>query len=85
MQALDRRTLLTALAAAAAGGALRPPAAAAAQAALAAAGLDDDDDPGSFYTRWPYAQPSDVLPWVKAKAARGDAQAVLDALDEWAT
>ncbi|KIZ04830.1 Catechol O-methyltransferase [Monoraphidium neglectum] len=30
-------------------------------------------------------QPSDILPWVRAKAAPGDAAAVLSALDEWAT
>ena len=59
--------------------------AATAAAVTAAAKDDDEGEAESFYTRWPYAQPSDILPWVRAKAWRGDTQAVLDALDEWAT
>jgi hypothetical protein len=79
----SRRAALAALVASIAAAAASP---AAAAAAAAADGDDDADDfQADFYTRWPYAQPSDILPWVRAKAAPGDAAAVLSALDEWAT
>jgi hypothetical protein len=45
-------------------------------AAAAAAGRDP-----SFYAQWPYAEPSDILPFIRASAAPGDAQGVLDAMD----
>lgn len=35
----------------------------------------------TFYAQWPYAQPSDILPYIQQQAAPGDAQAVLDAMD----
>lgn len=45
---------------------------------------NEADELPNFYARWPYVKPSDILPWVKANAAPGDADAVLAALDEWA-
>lgn len=50
-------------------------------AATASAGAGDA---ASFYSEWPYAKPSDVLPFVRATAPQGDVQAVLDALDSFA-
>ncbi|KAI8477065.1 MAG: hypothetical protein J3K34DRAFT_516032 [Monoraphidium minutum] len=76
--------LAAALAAAAAAGAA--PAACAATEAAAAMGAADgsaDDDSAEFYTQWP-ARPADILPWIRAKAAPGDAAAVLGAMDAWA-
>lgn len=35
-----------------------------------------------FYASWPYATPNDIIPFVRQRAAPGDAQAVLDAMDE---
>ena len=35
----------------------------------------------SFYAEWSYAQPSDIIPYVEATAPRGDARAVLAAMD----
>ena len=37
----------------------------------------------SFYGRWSYAEPADIVPFVEATAARGDAAAVLAAMDEF--
>ena len=37
----------------------------------------------SFYGRWSYAEPADIVPFVEATAARGDAAAVLKAMDEF--
>ncbi len=47
----------------------------------------EDDDGGSadFYSRWPYVVPSDILPFIRERAAPGDSDAVLAAMDEWAT
>jgi hypothetical protein len=73
------------------GGAALAAAAAAAPAAFARAVLAAEPLPSaaaageSFYSLWPYMQPSDILPFVRERARQGDAQAVLDALDEWAT
>lgn len=38
-----------------------------------------------FYQRWPLVQPSDVLPFIRASAKQGDAEAVVTALDVWAS
>ncbi|KAF6251638.1 S-adenosyl-L-methionine-dependent methyltransferase [Scenedesmus sp. NREL 46B-D3] len=35
----------------------------------------------TFYARWPYATPADIIPYIEAEAVRGDAQSVLDAMD----
>jgi predicted O-methyltransferase YrrM len=35
----------------------------------------------SFYGRWSYAEPADIVPFVEANAAPGDAKAVLAAMD----
>ena len=45
---------------------------------------DADADAADFYQRWPYQKPSDILPWIRARAAPGDAAAVLAAMDAWA-
>lgn len=37
----------------------------------------------SFYARWQYAQPSDIVPFVLATATAGDPQSVLTAMDEF--
>jgi len=34
----------------------------------------------AFYSQWPYAQPSDILPFIKSQAREGDAMAVLAAM-----
>lgn len=49
-------------------------------ATAAAAG---STDAASFYARWPYIEPSDVLAYVKAVARRGDADGVLAAIDKF--
>lgn len=41
----------------------------------------DSETAGDFYARWPYRGPQDIVPYVKAHAARGDSQAVLNAID----
>jgi predicted O-methyltransferase YrrM len=46
---------------------------------LRAEAADDTD----FYQRWPSVEPADVLPYVRATARAGDADAVVAALDEW--
>lgn len=79
----SRRRALLLAAPAAAAAALTT--AARAAAAAAAAGADDEEDAAaSFYQRWPYQRPADILPFVRARAARGDAGAVLAALEEFA-
>jgi catechol O-methyltransferase len=85
---LDRRRALEAVL----GALLLPPGLAAAARAAPppaappappAAGADDDDE-GSFYARWPYRAVGDILPYVRAAAPRGDAAAVLAAIDAFA-
>lgn len=44
-----------------------------------------DAESSSFYARWPYVEPADLLPFVRASATRGDSASVLAALDEFAT
>ena len=44
-----------------------------------------EDDSAAFFSRWPYRTPSDILPYIQAHAAPGDAQAVLDAMDTFAS
>ena len=51
-----------------------------ARAADAAAPAKFVKDP-SFYARWSYAQPSDIIPYVRAVAREGDAEGVLAAMD----
>ena len=41
----------------------------------------DDPEGAAFFQRWPYIQPSDILPYVRAHATQGDAAAVLAALE----
>ena len=50
------------------------------RAADAAAPAKFVKDP-SFYARWSYAQPSDIIPYVRAVARGGDAEGVLAAMD----
>jgi predicted O-methyltransferase YrrM len=38
----------------------------------------------SFYTEWPYLVPADILPFIRATAPRGDAEAVLRSIDTFA-
>ena len=49
--------------------------------ALASRGADTFVKDPAFYGEWSYSQPSDIIPYVKATAAEGDAQAVLRAMD----
>jgi len=37
----------------------------------------------NFFETWPYVEPADVLPFVRSKAVAGNADSVLDALDEF--
>lgn len=41
-------------------------------------------DAGSFYARWPYVQPGDILPYLRATAAAGDVDSVLAGIDRFA-
>lgn len=38
----------------------------------------------SFYSQWPYLQPADILPFLRATATPGDIDSVLHAIDEFA-
>ena len=42
---------------------------------------DDDDDAATFYARWPYREPRDVIPYLERRATRGDAASTLEAYD----
>lgn len=78
-----RRRLLAACALAAV---LPPPRRASAASALdaaAALGTAAALDDSAFYARWPYTQPADALPFVRAHVPPGDAAAALAALDVW--
>lgn len=44
----------------------------------------EGQDPG-FYSRWPYLEPGDILPYLSATATRGDTRSVLEAIDRFAT
>lgn len=45
----------------------------------------DDPAGAAFYQRWPYVVPADILPYLRAHAAQGDASAVLSALEAFST
>jgi hypothetical protein len=55
----------------------------AAAAAAVAAGPNKPELDPSFFADYPYAQPSDILPYVYDTASRGDADAVLNAIDSF--
>ena len=42
---------------------------------------DDDDDAATFYARWPYREPRDVIPYLERRATRGDGASILEAYD----
>lgn len=42
------------------------------------------NDAGSFYSRWQYVQPADILPFLRATATPGDTESVLQAIDRFA-
>jgi len=52
------------------------------RAAPSAAG---DPQGVDFYQRWPYVEPADILPYLRAHASQGDAAAVLAALEAFST
>lgn len=52
------------------------------QSQPATAAMPAQRDP-SFYATWPYATPSDILPYIQHECQPGDAQAVLDAMDSF--
>jgi hypothetical protein len=81
-QLARRRAVLAALATAPAAAAWRAPPA---RGAAAPAAPVEEEAAGDFYVRWPYAQPSDILPFIRQHATEGDADTVLAALEEWAT
>jgi len=74
----SRRALIAVVGSAAAATLLPPPLTA------AAAETDSGTADSSFYATWPYIKPSDILPFIRQRAAPNDAQSVLDALDEFA-
>ena len=41
---------------------------------------EDDED---FYTRWQYARPSDILPYIYENARKGNAASVLRAIEDF--
>jgi hypothetical protein len=43
------------------------------------------DFDASFYSKWPYVQPADILPYLRATARRGDPDSVLAAIDTFAS
>ena len=45
----------------------------------------DEPAGAAFYQRWPYVVPADILPYLRAHAAQGDASAVLSALEAFST
>lgn len=52
-------------------------------AAAVAEGVSKPELDPSFFADYPYAQPSDILPYVYDTASRGDANAVLNAIDNF--
>lgn len=76
----SRRQLFASAAAAAAVVAALGPTAAAALAASPPEGQGG----ASFYSQWPYIEPSDILPYLEAAATPGDPGSVLDAIDRFA-
>jgi hypothetical protein len=44
---------------------------------------DDEEDGGSFYARWPYVKPADILPYLRTNATAGDVNSVLAAIDRF--
>jgi hypothetical protein len=38
---------------------------------------------GLFYAKWPYVQPSDILPYIYATAEKGNVDSILKAMDDF--
>ena len=47
--------------------------------------VEADPSGAAFYQKWPYVQPSDILPYLDSHSTAGDAASVLAALESWST